>query len=392
MTKIFPEDVNPGDLIEAKLINDIMHAIDDLNERVKDLESTGPVLGPVEIFEPNPSTTLRIGDELRIRGKNFGSPNDNMVVIANKVVVRTFEDGSNSELLIIKQIPFVQGISETPQLIPISVGNKNGYASNSFYLAQAEVIKPTGSLAVTLSESPEVDYLEAGNSYTFEYRIEAIVTKNETYTLLPEVDIGWDAKVVNDHGDPVSPQEIIIPKCEDINDPIVRYVNVEVTIPPGTSSNILGKLKLSVISKENPDELKGPSDESHLVVGAAPPQADMIRITLSSVFSPGDKNVNGEMLVPTTEAEVSCTFLANVPEAADYTVSQPNFPENPSNLWTAWRHSAESWYMAPNQPGMITIKVVAKPGAQAADMIIKVTSQKDSEIVGDKRQKVLPKP
>src|SRR6185369_17461139 len=61
--------VMPGDLITAELMNQLIANVADLQNRIAKFDGVITASGKVEIIEPNPSRTFRIGDRLSIVGK-----------------------------------------------------------------------------------------------------------------------------------------------------------------------------------------------------------------------------------------------------------------------------------------------------------------------------------
>jgi hypothetical protein len=376
--------VKPGDLITAALINRIMRALEALDQRLTTLEGTTPTTPSVMIFEPNPSRTLRIGDKMVIQGKNFGAPEDNTVVIDQTVTITEFETGSNSETLIIGKIKPIANIPTEGRLVKLTVRNKNGYASTQFNLAQPIVTKPTGTLKVTLVGSPSVDTFEAGKSYIFTYKIAAVTTADETYILKPAVDKGWSARVVDNQGKPITPEEIFILKPPSITQPTVRNVKVEVAIPARTGDGTVGQLSLTVTSRRNPTELKESSEESPVKVGGEPPESDKIDISLDGVFASGHEDENGFIVIPANNEDIAVTFSAAVPEAGKYEIFTPTFKSDPNNLWEARVIGARTGISMAPPTSTFSLFVKAKSGAPRTKIVLKVASEEDASISGDK--------
>src|ERR1043165_2648423 len=80
-------EVRPGDLITAQLINQTLHGLEDLQFRVAQLEAapvTAPQPGAV-IMSVSPSSNIHVGDNLTVNGNNFRVP-----TLANQISLDLF--------------------------------------------------------------------------------------------------------------------------------------------------------------------------------------------------------------------------------------------------------------------------------------------------------------
>jgi hypothetical protein len=232
--------------------------------------------------------------------------------------------------------------------------------------------------------SPSVDTFEAGKSYIFTYKIAAVTTADETYILKPAVDKGWSARVVDNQGKPITPEEIFIPKPPSITQPTVRNVKVEVAIPARTGDGTVGQLSLTVTSRRNPTELKESSEESPVKVGGEPPESDKIDISLDGVFAPGHEDENGFIVIPANNEDIAVTFRAAVPEAGKYEIFTPTFKSDPNNLWEARVIGARTGISMAPPTSTFSLFVKAKSGAPRTKIVLKVASEEDASISGDK--------
>ncbi len=384
-----PSTVRPGDVITADLMNGLLLKCSDLEKRVASLESTGTGPAKPEITSPAPTDILHLGDELRIVGRNFGSPADNTVFIDTTVQVKQFKGGSGDKLLIL-DIPFVQGIPEQGRSVALTLNNPFGVAATSFILAQPPVTTPTGTLTANLTGSPASTRLEAGKAYVFTYTITAGTTLDEVYNLTPAVDRGWQARVVDASDNPIVPQAVFIAKPFTPTVPTVASVRVQVTIPAGTANGTTGSLTFKVASQRNPSALQKSADPRSLTVGSDAPAAEDITITLGSTIPPTAKDANDVIsVVPGTP--VFATFRVAVPQAGNYSIQPYTFKNDPSGLWSATPIGQVSGVpMQPPQATM-TVQIAAKAGAPNAKLVVKVVADADSEVFGDIDQEVKPK-
>ncbi|HEY6000584.1 MAG TPA: hypothetical protein VI078_14960 [bacterium] len=391
------EQVRPGDLITADLLNQVLADVADLQLRVVKIEAGWqPDTETVKILEPNPSSTLRIGDPLVIVGVNFGSAPR---VMLEEALITGFELGSNERMLIIKSIPAIQNIPEKGRAVLLTVTNpRKGSDSTTFTLAQPELTMPTGTLQVWRNGTVSDAKLVAGKSYTFPYRIRAVATLDETYNLGAAIDAGWSAVAV-DKPDMTGKviTSIPIPKGTVIVDGTTVDLGVRVTIPMGIASGSIGRMHLTVTSQKN-SALTRTSSDTELVVDGPPPGASAIAIAPNSVTSPGSiEPVTGQapvIKVPATGQpadEVDVTFLATVPANGKYSIKTPlTFEGNPAG-WSANVVGASaglSWTV-PDETFVVTIK--AQTGATAAKLKLRIVSDASAAVFGELEQNVKPK-
>jgi len=384
------ERVRPGDLIKSDLLNRLMTALESLEGRVDKLESANPggsTQGKVVITEPNETQTFHIGDPLKIVGKNFGLPSQNVVTLEEKII-DTFETGSSDTLLIIKSIPAVQDIPQEGREVTLLLSNAIGNATTTFKLAQPPITKPTGTLASKLS-IPPVDPIVADKSFTFNFEIAAITTMDDKYIIAPSVDLGWKAEYVDDAGNPIKPSELSILKNPQPTVATINNVKIKVTVPPGVAVGTTGKLTLTVTSKLNP-ELTDKSDEALLKVGSKT-EADKIGINLSGVVTPGKLSGEDIQIPLATGAgkNVTAIFKVTIDKAGLYTIATPTFSPNPGNIWSAELITISPAQLAAPEDS-IKIKVkVPLVGAVSTNMMVSIKSNDDPTVKGDREIKIL---
>lgn len=381
-----PSTVRPGDVITADLMNSLLLKCSELERRIQSLEGTGSSAGRPQITSPTASDVFHLGDELRVIGRNFGSPEDNTVFIDTTVQVRQFKRGSGDGLLIF-DIPFVQNIPERGRSVPLTLNNPRGVAATSFNLAQPQVTLPTGALTVSLSSSPSETEIEADSTYVFTYTITAGTTLDEVYDLTPRVDSGWQARVVDANNRPIVPQAVFIARPFAPTTPTVASVRVQATIPPGTPDGATGNLTLTVASQRNPSGLRRTSDPKPLTVGSAAPPAEDIVIALGSTIPATAQGPNDVILV-SPGTPVFATFRVTVPEAGNYSVQPYSFRNDPGGLWSATHIGTQSGVFMQPPLATMTVQINARTGAPDAELVVRVVSDADAEVFGDIDQAV----
>ncbi len=371
-----PERVNPGDLITASLMNDILKRLADLETAIGQL----PAASQVKITGLYPSGPLHIGDKLTVLGRNFGSPASNTVTL-NEAVITKFDDGSDGNHLVFT-IPVVQAATDQGAMVTLTVTNSQGSDSTTVILIKAA--EPlAGRLEVDYHEAPAVAKIEAGKSYNFIFTVNAITTQDETFTLAPWVgDDKWHAEAVNQDGNPIS--EVPIPENSS------RDVTLRLTTPaniPDAST----MLRLTVTSKQKPTAIFNTSGNVPVKVGAAPPPPPSIHIDFVSIEAPGQA---GETLTipampPPPDKFLHISLNVKVGKQGNYAITAPTFASNPGNLWEA--SISSNLPPSPLTPGNYTFMIRIRAKSTAAvptNLLVEMTSPDDPTTFGNYSQPI----
>src|SRR6266852_1855554 len=91
--------VRPGDVITANFVNDLLATVDDLRDRISNLESRGATGNQVTISRFDPPTQVAMGQPLTIFGSNFDPTTANNRIMVGGVEVTQFRVGSTSSEL-----------------------------------------------------------------------------------------------------------------------------------------------------------------------------------------------------------------------------------------------------------------------------------------------------
>ncbi len=251
MSKLF-NDIQPGDLIMSSFWNQVLHALNSFDDRISALEATGSTGGGLTISGIFPPSPVHIGDTITVLGRGFGVPSTNSVNI-NGTPVNQLLAGSNDTQLIFK-IPNLQGIPQAGQFVTLTVANPSGSATITFMLLQGQPTTPTGTLQVNLSPiavSPNDPLIIAGKPYIFTFTVTAITSMDETYTVVPTVNSGWTAALVDGSGAAINPAEVLIPKGDPPNG-ITQNIRIMITSPLGAATGVSSPLTVTVTAKHNP--------------------------------------------------------------------------------------------------------------------------------------------
>src|SRR4051794_12953871 len=116
------DHVQPGELITAVLVNEVIDKLVDVDARLTALETTGSRPGAVEIDAVSPST-VQVGDFITVVGKNFGFTLGATRVRFNGIAPFEFGTGSNDSVLIVKVPELGQTMPNDGITVELSVSN-----------------------------------------------------------------------------------------------------------------------------------------------------------------------------------------------------------------------------------------------------------------------------
>lgn len=164
-----PDHVNPGDLITANFMNDLLRRLKAVEDA---LAAPGTGTGSsLFIDRIVPSGTLTVGQEIEIEGRGFADPVSGNIVTMGGMVIERFLPGSSSTRLILT-VPSISGVPRDDVVLTV----RNGTASDSEVLnVVAPVIIPVGRLMitdVTGSVSPP-GTITVGGTFTFWFDLDS---------------------------------------------------------------------------------------------------------------------------------------------------------------------------------------------------------------------------
>src|SRR5581483_2872075 len=175
--------VQPGDLITADLMNQIMSAIETLDGKVGSSTTTGT---KAVITGYEPAGAVRPGDQLTIHGQNFGSQPSLDVVTINGVRVDIQAGSSDQQLIVI--VPAISNIPAQGLYAHLTLSTANGFVKDSIFIVQQTTMPLTGLITVTLSPKSTTDPLDSDGSYSIVYKLLAETTADATYTIQAGID------------------------------------------------------------------------------------------------------------------------------------------------------------------------------------------------------------
>jgi hypothetical protein len=372
MAKLF-NDVRPGDLITANFMNQVLAEIQNLQDQLDQLAQGGPG-GPPVINSVSPGP-LTVGAPMTILGQNFG-PLSSTVVAFSGTTVSQFEAGSSDSVLVVKIPTLFVSSQGTPTLL--SITTPRGSVSLNITVFPALPTVPDGTLLISMiSKSPAGNF--AGNtSYNLTFRVNATLNMDETFDVLPSVDVGWpavftDSSFVNS----IVPSQVPIQKGATTATPVTVDIPVKLSIPNNPVA--LGNLTLTIRSQRNTKFAK--SFLLPVSIGSAPVVSDQIRPSVA--FSTTNPNWDGTtVLVPAGGSLVAVPFSVFFVNHGDYNVKVLPLTNDPQNLWTVKLFTSSQ--VSPTQDNStfsgIAVTVTALANAAPNAFTLRVESKANTSI------------
>jgi hypothetical protein len=347
------EHVQPGELITATLLNEVIDELAKLDVRVTALETTGSKPGVVEITAVTPRT-VQVGDFITIVGKNFGFTIGATRVRFNGVAPFEFGQGSNDSVLIVK-------VPELGVTLPNDGIKVELTVSNATSTAQEEItVKPVplqqaGTVTVTFSgvqpnpPTPDTDT-------EFEYVMVSDATLAATVTVAPSIidaagaPLGWGALILDSTKKVIENKQIKI----DPGDTLAFYVRVRI---PSQTNGTQFVIQTSVAG----GGLSGASDETPLTVGQAS-NVDTTITKLAPVDAVGIP-LNPKVTLVGSKLSTPLNVVAQVTMEVDFTFAGDYLIELTPATGTS------NWLLAVIDPAPPTNSTVGKLSLTTDDII-----------------------
>lgn len=389
-------EVRPGDLITADLINSILSDIADLNRRLLLLEAgRPPAKKQVLIVSPSPTTTLRIGDPLVIRGEGLRA--DSLVTIQDQPLAGAFgsPDDSTLSFRAIPPLDIPGGLPSSGKNVQLAVSNELGGFSTTFLLKPFALSKPIGSMTITVSGKPAAGTkFKAGGQYVYRFKITADTKPDLSFKVA--VGIGaanWTAVP--------SQSEIFVPAARDAGTPTVAELAVTVTIGSQAQTGDLGKLYVQLTAKDDQTFTWRSTPDEEIKVDASATPVQKLSFTLSktaagsaAIRTNPDNTLTALIgLVGgsggTGELQFNVARTDGALEAGDYQVDLAKLVaftgDSVPPKWQASIAGAPDGkvnFSGSAQP--LRVSVTAKAGAPNAQLQIAMAKANDASVAGDR--------
>lgn len=338
--------------------------------------------GPPEIVRLEPAGEFAVGDTLRIVGKGFGDPAENVVSFTysgEQKTLQTFATGSHEELLIL-EVPLLTTLPDTGDVVTLSVHNPRGADSTLMLVRPATAVVVAGNVLVAQPTTSST-ILDAG-VHVFTFEVTGLVNLDETFDL--EVGLSasgaapsaWEARAVDPDGDTIT--TVDIPARTPAGGSTV-LVRVEVTIPDDADGS--AELTLTVTAQSDAT-IRDTSETFTIVVGDAPEQPATITFTLIELSGDVDGSLAPDKVL-IGAAGGTLVYEMHGPSAGTYEVHAVT-PEAP---WTITLDDS-TVDTGGTVSGRVRFEVGTAVGAADTVLRVQVRLQNDSSVFGSIEQLV----
>lgn len=364
--------VEPGQLITADFMNQVLQRLQQLDERVSSLEEGSPPDEPepveptsVEITGHSPEG-VRVGEQLTLSGKNFAVPGEvNDISIGGVSVPDGNVPLGSSETSLTFTVPSIDGLDQTGSNLTVEVANANGTAQRTV-LVKPESVVPNGSIEVQYTEEPltDVGQIVGGETYKFTFLVTAFASQPGDYQATVTTGAGWNTSIEGADGASMNFSLPSKPK-----EGASQEITVGVDVPDQGSGST--DLTLEVIETTPNTNVNMGKKTLTLEIGAEPPTAED-RAAISLRSSSGLQN---GVLVVDGEGHVSLNIRCFVAGEWSYEVKA----EDP----TGWDIDNQSGTFTPQgdvdaENGarfVSTHGVKEQSGAQETNLVVTLTKQ-----------------
>jgi len=372
--------VKPGEIITSDFINSFIDTLQVIDTRISALETASPGGGAPIIVSLSPDPTevnLKMGDELRIVGKNLGT-STLVSVTVDKVDVKQYKQGSSDSLLIV-DIPTILGITDVGKDVDLVVTNLKGYDIYTFHLYPGETTQLSATLTVTNTVVPTTTIVGDGvTAYSYTFVVSTLSSLAEVYTLKPAIDkTGWVAKTYDENDKEIT--EVSIPKSQPT--PSDTTIIVKVTIPTGQTGT--GNLSLGLVAKHYPT-ISGYSGTVPITLGSTPTPVDDSFTFDTPVVIPNTAMSNGQLSVKSDGSKVTYRLTVHPKVKGDYLIATPTIQNNTGGIWKPVLKTSPATFttIADGEPKLIIIDLTAGPDAPQTTMTVTVTKATDDNVKG----------
>jgi len=292
----FPQ---PGDLITAAYMRDLITTLQQLDARIAALEGIVPgASGTLAITDLQwLSADLHIGDELRIIGVNLGLQGETRVDFDGLAGVTVFKPGSGDKLIIL-DVP-AMALGGPSKTMPLIVSNpRTGAAQRNVTVFQGVPTKPDGTINIAAPQFPPGNIQPSADlTITFPIMIstlnmDTVFNISTSASLLTSPPVGMTAVALNDVNQPIS--TIPLPKSEGA--PTTRTIKVRVSIPalPQNVTQAPANVIVALSTPANP-AFSPSSGQVPFTVGAPPP-VNAFSFDVTGVQGPGSYDAANAIL------------------------------------------------------------------------------------------------
>ena len=175
-----PTSVNPGDLIRAELMTDILGKLVSLDQRISSLEATSPTTIGLLITTIIPGGPIRVNEEMQVLGQNFGVSIGAHRVFIDGTRVLNFKSGTTDQKLVF-DVPDVPNVPQAGKPAVMSVSNQTQTELRTINLLPMQI--PLGGNVDITYQSVQPTTIVAGGAATFRYKVRSRANQQTQFTL-----------------------------------------------------------------------------------------------------------------------------------------------------------------------------------------------------------------
>ncbi len=314
-----PQPVAPGNLITSDFMNALIAKLSELDARMLALESEPSAIGTLVITGLSPSGSVRVQDEMRIFGRNFGISDGTLrarlVAESRSVDITAYKTGSSDSLLIFN-IPDIPNLAATGEQLNLSMRNATSGDSRQITVLPVAMV-PSGRLNIDfISVSPNT----IKQSALAEFRFNLVSRSNvaAVYSLEAEItgvqnSAAWQSQVeFTDESGTVIRSVSLAPN--QVKPLIMRIKSV-----PGVNGTTFN-VKLNAYFGAGSSQVSGTSGELQFTVGGTvKDQDDSISLSVTKVnFVQGDGSVDAGKIIFKKGSAAVITLQATMSIAGEY--------------------------------------------------------------------------
>lgn len=308
MAQTIPPKVNPGDLITASYMDQIIDALSGLDQRVSKLEATGSIANPVQITGYTANQPVHVGDQIEIDGSGFLVPAILNQVAIGGAQVTSFASGLSTPGKLLFTVPSIVGATDAGTPVTVTVTNANGTATSTFQiLVRSASTAPKGRTQLVYDTPPVMpnnqQNVTASQIYEFGLTLTAITDQAATYAITFNMSgAGWSAT-------PVDPSPVTLSPNASTR---VRF---QVTAAAGSGL-------LSINAQETtPGSLVTPGQAQITITAGSPPPTPETRVRVTLAQASLGAVILGTGLLFTRNTQGTITYTILFTEQGNYAVS-----------------------------------------------------------------------
>lgn len=322
------QPARPGDLITAQAFNDLRLKIQELEQRIDELQSGGAGTGLALTGRIPATGPYRIGETINLLGRDFQVSLGAARVFLNAVRVLDLTSSTDTRLVFV--IPPVPGVAEPGTEVDLRILNSTEEVTDRLILRPPLPIL-FGEVDVTwLSVDPTT--FEPGDAVTFQYRITSRASAAADFLIDPLIAVAsgqstWRSRlqVLDAERNPIADRRMRLDRLEQ------RIFHVRITqVPSGTAGT-----PFQLTANASAGQVQGTSGAQGFVVGEeVEPPDTTIELNPTQSFPNGNELV-GDTVTANTGSTVRVRFTAEFELPGTYDLTLETSDE--TNAWTVGR-------------------------------------------------------